>query len=292
MTKTFRFALFVATMLLAVGCNGDLWNDGIGDDFENDFTVLEFTPAPGQFVNKSYSATTAEEARRYAQDNLDQGYWISLGGFGGYVVVKFDRPIPNTGGYDFGIYGNSFVGSSEPGVVWVSCDENGNGLADDEWYELYGSESAKATTLHNYEITYSRTDDEYVVAWRDSEGASGIIERNTIHTQDYFPAWISGGEYRLSGTLLPDNGEWNESGQKWVLKPFEWGYVDNYGAADCALDYANRFRICDAHNALGERVNLEKIDFVKVQSATNVVHTIIGEVSTEVSGFVAYSTEE
>ena len=290
MTKTFRFALFVATMLLTVACNGDLWNDGIGD--ENDFTVLEFTPAPGQFVNEFYSATTTEEARRYAQNNLDRGYWISLGGFGGYVIVKFDRPIANTGDYDFGIYGNAFSGSSEPGVVWVSRDENGNGEADDEWYELYGSESAKATTLHNYAITYSRTDDEEVIAWRDSEGESGTIERNTIHPQDYFPAWISEEEYTLSGTLLPDNSEWSELGQAWVLNSFEWGYTDSYGATDCAIDYANRFRICDAHTASGERANLEKIDFVKVQSATNVVHTIIGEVSTEVSGFVVYSTED
>ena len=62
--------------------------------------------------------------------------WVSLGGFGGYIVVGFDHSIDNSGDYDLGILGNSFSGSSEPGIVWVMQDENGNGLPDDTWYEL------------------------------------------------------------------------------------------------------------------------------------------------------------
>ena len=41
----------------------------------------------------------------------------------------------------------------------VSVDVNGNGLPDDEWYELAGSEYQKPSTIKNYEITYYRPDE-------------------------------------------------------------------------------------------------------------------------------------
>ena len=73
---------------------------------------------------------------------------VSLGGFGGYIVVGFDHSIQASGGYggyDFSITGNQFSGSSEPGVVWVMPDENGNGEPDDgPWYEL------RSLTLYAY----------------------------------------------------------------------------------------------------------------------------------------------
>ena len=293
MTKTFKFAL-VATLLLVVGC-AQIEGGGNNQKPETTlFEVVEFTPAPGQFINEGYIAATAKEACDYAEQRLRNGYYISLGGFGGYVVVKFNEPIINTGDYDFGIYGNSFSGSSEPGVVWVSQDANENGLADDEWFELYGSESEKDGTIHGYSITYSRTDDETKIAWRDNRGASGTIERNSSHCQDYFPAWIADQEYTLSGTLLPDNSEWCEEDKLWkyVLHAFEWGYADNFSSIDRATDRANRFRIGDAHTISGEAANLSQIDFVKVQSATNVVLPAIGEISTEVCGFVVYNMVE
>lgn len=292
MSKTFKFAL-VASLLLVGGC-AQLDGEGSRDDAkpkESEFEVVEFLPAPGQFVNDGYSVANMAEACAYAQERLDNQYFVSLGGFGGYIVVKFKTPIVNSQGeYDLGIYGNSFSGSSEPGVVWVSQDANGNGEADDEWFELRGSESEKDTTLHNYSITYSRTDDNEIIAWHDNRGGCGTIARNSAHRQDYFPAWVSEDEYTLLGTLLPDNSEWSEKNQEWVLKAFEWGYADNFSAIDLASDRANRFRISDACTASGEFVNLSHIDFVKVQSATNVIHSAIGEVSTEVCGFVSYNS--
>lgn len=295
MSKTFKFAL-VATLLMVGGCASFEGAEGGGKEptpKELEYEVVEFLPAPGQFVNEGYEATTMAEACAYAEERFRNRYFVSLGGFGGFIVVKFKTPIVNSeGGYDFGIYGNSFSGSSEPGIVWVSQDANKNGVADDEWFELYGSESGKDSTLQNYAITYSRTDDETEIAWRDNRGEVGIICRNSMHLQDYFPAWVTENEYTLSGTLLPDNSEWSEKNQEWVLHAFEWGYADNFSAIDLATDRANRFRISDACLTSGELANLTQIDFVKVQSATNVIHTIIGEVSTEVCGFVSYNSVE
>ncbi|MDD3980254.1 MAG: PKD-like domain-containing protein, partial [Proteiniphilum sp.] len=120
-------------------------------------TVFEFLPAPGQFVNERYTAYTLAEANRYAEERLKPGnQYVSLGGFGGYIVVGFDHSIKNTGTWDFAIFGNSFKGSSEPGIVWVMQDENGNGLPDDNWYELKGSETGKPGTVQDYEVTYYR----------------------------------------------------------------------------------------------------------------------------------------
>ncbi|MBQ5647694.1 MAG: cell surface protein [Alistipes sp.] len=290
-----KFALVAALFVLG-GCAQV--DEGKGDQGdakpkELEYEVVEFLPAPGQFVNEGYEATTMAEACAYAEGRMKGRYYVSLGGFGGYIVVKFKTPVRNSeGDYDFGIYGNSFSGSSEPGVVWVSYDANGNGAADDEWYELCGSESNKATTIQNYSITYSRTDNEMQIAWHDNMGESGIIERNSMHRQDYFPAWVADNEYTLSGTLLPDNSEWSEINQEWVLHAFEWGYADNFSTIDLDTDRANRFRILDARDATGEAVVLPYIDFVKVQSATNVIHSAIGEVSTEVCGFVSYNSVE
>ena len=36
-----------------------------------DVEVVEFLPAPGQFVNEGYTATTMAEACAYAQERLD-----------------------------------------------------------------------------------------------------------------------------------------------------------------------------------------------------------------------------
>ena len=102
--------------------------------------VYEFLPAPGQFVNENYTAVTMAEACAYAENRMAQTAYVSLGGFGGCLVVGFDHSIDNDGDYNIAVTGNPFDGSSEPGIVWVMQDENGDGLPNDTWYELKGSE--------------------------------------------------------------------------------------------------------------------------------------------------------
>lgn len=127
--------------------------------------VLDYNPAPSQYMNTVTTAYkenyTAEEVRKYAEEQLKDTdlCLISLGAYGGYITVGFDHTVPNVPGeYDLKIYGNAYYdmfgtltgalgGSAEPGIVLVSKDTNGNGLADDEWYELAGSEyNSPATT--------------------------------------------------------------------------------------------------------------------------------------------------
>ena len=262
--------------------------------------VYEYTPAPGQFINElktggfDASHISPEAAVAYAEERLNNDIWVSLGGFGGYVVVGFDHSITNTRGYDFGVVGNAFDGSSEPGVVWVMQDENGNGFPDDTWYELAGSENGKFETYRDYAVTYYRpTGTGMPVQWTDNYGGSGEIDYlKQFHDQDYYyPLWIGADSYTLTGTRLEArNYDQSGNGTYWVNPHYDWGYVDNFSPTDFnSSDMANLFKISNAIDFEGNPVKLNHIDFVKVQCAINAKSGWLGEISTEVCGFYDYS---
>ena len=272
--------------------------------------VYDYTPAPGQFINETKTGgfdgtqTTPESAIAYAESRMKDDIWVSLGGFGGYIVVGFDHSITNSGGYDIGILGNSFGGSSEPGVVWVMRDENGNSLPDDTWYELAGSETSKPTTLQNYAVTYYRPAAPHMpVQWTDNLGNSGEVDYlKQFHRQEYYyPLWIEADSYTLTGTCLEArNYDASGNGTYWVNAEYDWGYADNFSAIDRlttddnagAAANANHFKISDAIDAEGNPANLKFIDFVKVQCAVNAKSGWLGEISTEVFGFYDYNLKK
>ena len=84
-------------------------------------TILEYTPAPGQFINGTMAGfdhvASAADACSYAANRIASNNWVSLGGWGGRIVAAFAEPVPNTGGYDLYVKGNQFDTSSEPGIV-------------------------------------------------------------------------------------------------------------------------------------------------------------------------------
>ena len=262
--------------------------------------VIEYTPAPGQFINElktggfDASHVTPEAAVSYAESRLMEGSWVSLGGFGGYVIVGFDHSIDNSRTYDFGIISNAFDGSSEPGIVWVMQDENGNGYPDDTWYELAGSETGKFETYRDYAVTYYRpTVPKMPVQWTDNYGNNGEIDYlQQFHNQDYYyPLWIGTDSYTLTGTRLEArNYDQSGNGSYWIQPHYDWGYADNFSPSDFnSENKANLFRISNAIDFEGNPINLSHIDFVKVQCAVNSKSGWLGELSTEVCGFYDYS---
>ena len=269
--------------------------------------VYDFTPAPGQFVGEikqdDYTGdeTTPEAAVAYAERRLSKELYVSLGGFGGYIIVGFDHSIDNSGDYDLGILGNSFNGSSEPGIVWVMQDENGNGLPDDTWYELAGSETGKEETIQNYAVTYYRPSaPQMPVQWTDNQGNSGSIDYlKPYHWQEYYyPQWIKEDSYTLTGTCLKArNYDASGKGVYWVNPHYDWGYADNWSPIDRltgdanadASANANYFKISNAIDFEGQSIDLKYIDFVKVQVAVNAKSGWLGEISTEVFGFFDYN---
>lgn len=260
--------------------------------------VYEFVPAPGQFVNETNTAgyngeSTHEEACAYAQKRLDKENYVSLGGWGGYIVVGFDHSIENKGDYDFSIKGNAFDGSSEPGIVWVMQDVNGNGIPDDEWYELKGSEYGKPETIQDYAVTYFRPGSYMDTPWQDNKGNEGVIDRlGNFHPQEfYYPLWIEEDSYTLYGTCLKARTEQDPKTGFWRNNSFGWGYVDNVGDDmpnkdnPNAAAVGNFFKISDAVYIDGTPANLSHIDFIKVQTGVNVKAGWLGENSTEVFRF-------
>lgn len=272
-------------------------------------TVFEWVPGPGQFIGDTQTGgmtgneTTHEAAIEWALNRLLNENYVSLGGFGGYIIVGFDHSITNSeSGYDFSILGNAFFnassgdgGSNEPGIVYVSQDVNGNGLPDDEWYELRASESGKAETLSNYAVTYYRPAAPRMnVQWTDCLGQSGTIDYlASFHRQDYYyPAWIDADSYTLFGTRLQARTVYNTATGMWDNNCFGWGYSDNMGSDTLSANDAgggegqrNGFLIKNAMLADGTPINLKYIDFIKVQTGINSKAGWLGEVSTEVFGF-------
>lgn len=251
--------------------------------------VWEYMPAPGQFVNTETSAYetgfTADDVLAQANARLLQspakGALLSLGAWGGYIVVGFDHTIPNVPGeYDFKVYGNAYNGSAEPGIVLVSADANGNGLPDDEWYELAGSEYGNPEVLADYEVTYFRPEQPSdSVCWTDNRGQSGYVARVSYHGQAYYPAWLEADSYTLRGRRLPGNATNTATppAENWVLASFPWGYADNQSNAS---DGSN-FKIDWAVDKDGKSVQLAGIDFVKIYTAVQQNCGWIGETSTE-----------
>ena len=182
--------------------------------------VFDYIPAPGQFVNKlpDYAeGDTHEDMVRKAGEWLigEDAFMITLGGWGGYVILGFDHTIVNVKGKrDFRIRGNAFGanenkrpgapfgGSCEPGIIMVAYDKNKNGKPDDdEWYEIKGSAnfSVKNEPWHtiakengndvnvyrDYEMTYYRpTKENPEIAAEPDNPLAFITIKNYICWED------------------------------------------------------------------------------------------------------------
>jgi len=239
--------------------------------------VLAYKPAPGQYINSTYGSM--EDAIDLIGDKTAT---LSLGAWGGYIIFSFDHTIINREeNKDFIIYGNAMKGLSEPGIVKVSFDANGNGLADDEWYELAGSAHYKEGTLFSYGITYSNPGEYANVPWVDSKAVQDSVMINAYHTQNYYPLFIEErSKMSFQGTrVFP---KINLDGFA-SIDALEWGYVDNYDA-----DYASYGgNTMDIDWAVDEQMNLVKlqgIDFVKVYTGAQGNAGWLGEISTEIKG--------
>ena len=262
--------------------------------------VYGYLPAPGQYINENFTAATMEEACEYAMTRMRDGKYVSLGGFGGSLVVGFDHSIANDGDYNFAVKNTVYSNYSEPGIVWVMQDENGDGLPNDTWYELKGSDYGLPGTIQDYAVTYQRPSAPAMpVSWTDNRGGSGRIDYLVAyHKQDYYyPAWVKEDTYTLRGTRLEaHNYDQSGTGTYWVNPDYGWGYADNYSPIDMLPERAtgitagcNHFKIADAVTFDGKPANLQYVDFIKVQTGLNAKSGWLGELSTEVFDVIDFN---
>ncbi len=266
--------------------------------------VIEYTPAPGQFINTNYGNQEAAQSIIGGTNGM-----LSLGAFGGYIIFKFANPVENNPenpyGIDFTIFGNASGSNAEPAIVSVMKDENNNGLPDDTWYELAGSNYFFSNTIYNYEITYTNPGQASAadVPWTDNIGNSGFIYANDYHTQTYYPASenfpeINQDNYTLFGTKISGNiDKTNPTNIK--SYPAAFGCADNKARGDINSPLPDNpyteqtegtggdaFDISWAVDQYGNYIDLDYVDFIKVHTAVNEDMAWLGEVSSEVSGAV------
>ncbi len=241
--------------------------------------VYEYMPAMGQFINmlpKYEEGDDAETMCRKCEEaiaNNKQGM-VCLGGWGGYITFGFDHAIKNVQGErDFQILGNAFYmngnnkyGNSEPGIVYVSCDVNRNGVPDDPWYELKGSEYDNPTIDHHYRRTYTR---------------EGDTLQNMFHKQPFYPQWIKEDAITFEGVRLATTTE--KVNNQYVQRILDYGYADNKPNTDTI---GTSFDISWAVDAEGKPVVLPFVDFIRVVTAVDDWNELTGEVSTEICGAI------
>lgn len=252
-------------------------------------TILDYTPAPGQFVNEMpewKSGMGIDQMRAAANSVINAGDLVSLGGWGGSIIYRLDKYITNKPGADFRVVGNAYYttvidgvqyGNCEPGVVFVMEDTNRNGEPDDVWYELWGSHTSEARSVamlyeernlgnNVFEILVTTPDQETIV-WESNP---------EYHPHSYFPQWLADGPLLYTGAWLPANGIRLPNGQ--YTQESYTGYAD----AQPNNSEASALDISAAHDYLGNPVTLERVDFIKVQTGVLEFNGPIGECSTEV----------
>ncbi|MDC1105744.1 T9SS type A sorting domain-containing protein [Prolixibacteraceae bacterium] len=311
----FLFLLVLVTRLQVQISNA---SDFIYSD-QNDFTpnyatkLIEYYPAPGQFINTEVFGSKGV-AESTLGNNIGSGRVpkiVSLGAWGGYIVYGFDRPIlnhkDNPYGVDFTIIGNPFPGSSEPGVVRVMKDVNGNGLADDTWYELRGSAHYLKSTVLDYTVTYTNPKGLKDIPYITSDGESGVVKYmvGQRHFQNHYPEAsnfpsIPQDKYTLKGTRLKSR----TTHKGYVVHPsFDYGYADNHRFSrrstkayipdnpytlDVQEGYGgDAFDIHWAFDVEGNHVVLDQIDFVCIYNGILHHGGFLGELSTEIGGVCA-----
>lgn len=259
--------------------------------------VYEYMPAPGHQVNgyiivgESYPADCShEQACDSVWAHFSRMWSVSLGGQGGYLIAGFDHSVPNSemgngkSDYDLCIKGNPFSYQSEPGIIWVSQDDNGDGLPNDQWFELAGSEYGSENETLEYAITYYRpAERKSATGWRDCFNQTGYIPYLNYWNPSpfYWQPWVEGSEHTYFGSRLKDRSTYQNGISD--IPPYDWGYADNLGDfIDGPAGKMGYYKISNARTWDGNPANLAYIDFVKIQTAQTGSTPNLGEISTEV----------
>lgn len=287
--------------------------------------VVDYSPAPGQFVNNSHFNEATLALGSPFPGGLppaDESFLLTLGGFGGSVTLAFDHTVIddplNYFGMDAIVFGNAFWVNGNPNDHWAECatieislDVNNNGNADDGWYLIPGSHILDAVG-------------QFVVVTWDDDVADGTFP-------PAFDTWIPVGSsgtwtteaYELPADLFGTPVVTNPSDDPDVEGIFGYaeysptlrlGDLDGDGAIDDPAISPEEFYTVpddplvvgmtpgsgggDAFDiawaidpATGELADLPGFDFIRITSAVNVVLGPLGERSAEIDAVADAATD-
>ncbi|MBA4410182.1 MAG: T9SS type A sorting domain-containing protein [Bacteroidota bacterium] len=265
--------------------------------------LIEYLPAPGQYTNAEFIGTP-NAANSIV--GINKGL-VSLGAFGGSATYYFDQGIKNDPlnpyGVDFTVYGNATPTWSEPGIIQVMKDENKNGIPDETWFEIAGSDHFWNSTSLAYEVTFKNSGSTKAsnIPWADNQGKSGIIPENSFHSQSYYPnavifPGINPSQYTLKGTRIEGFIDLSNPG---VVNSYrrKFGYADNTPVISFTEKRPDNPYTYEIEGSGGDAIDmdwavdkdlkpvyLDEINFIRIYTGMNALAGWLGEISTEITG--------
>lgn len=278
--------------------------------------VVRYDPAPGQFVNNPSFNDPTRALGSPSGGGLaapDNSSLVSLGGFGGELVLSFEQPVAD--GYhnrrcqDAIVFGNAFYVSGDPdrrwaeaGVIEISVDANQNGLADDAWYLIPGShlndlDGQPVTATWDDDIadaTYPPVSEALIPPGRSGVWTTvgfvlpplfngpvlinplglGGEDEGTWGYADHTPTLLLGD--LDADNLIDDPNTTSEAFYTVPDDPFTVGISPGSGGGD-AFDIADAI---DPHTGLP--AELTHFDFIRIRSGVDAESVLFGEASTEI----------
>ena len=182
-------------------------------------------------------------------------------------------------------------------------DENKNGIPDETWYEIAGSDHFWNSTLKSYEVTYQNSGLSKAsnILWTDNQGQSGIIPENSFHSQPYYPnavlfAGVNPSQYTLKGTRIESFIDLSNPG---VVNSYlrKFGYADNTPVLSFTEKLPDNPYTPEIEGSGGDAIDigwaidkefkpvkLDEIHFIRIYTGMNALAGWLGEISTEITG--------
>lgn len=288
--------------------------------------VVQYRPAPGQSVNSAglndpQAALGAPVGGTVTIPNNTKV--VTLGGFGGSITLGFAGTVRPAGvsaanpqGIDFIVYGNAFCVAgdcnrrwAEGGVIEISRDVNGNGLADDPWFVIRGSHLPSVPASVRRTVTYDAVNPALPPVAKDTFPQGLVALGVTSYSVSAFelPRAVFGGP-------VVANPLGAGSSQMGIFGYADFSPTVSAGAAGMGQMTPEAFFVragnpmmsqvasglpggdgiamrWAVNPATGAAANLDGFDFVRITTAMEATNGVFGEVSTEIGGVAALVVE-